>query len=105
MTQLTKQKTLSFRACPPRSRGTSRFHSASILLVLCCLLTTETAKAQGSARPAITGIGSVKVALSDPSGAIGFYIRGLGFGGGLTICNGAGRLCLGVNGQQRIELL
>jgi catechol 2,3-dioxygenase-like lactoylglutathione lyase family enzyme len=33
-----------------------------------------------------------------------FYINQLGFGLGVTVCQGAGPLCLGVNGHQRIDL-
>ena len=79
--------------------------SAAILLALASLFEPGAARPQTPARPAITGIGSAKVALSDPGSAVGFYIRGLGFGGGLTVCQGGGKFCLGVNGQQRIDLL
>ena len=55
-------------------------------------------------RPPIKGIGSVRIALTDPSSFTKFYVRQLGFGGGLTICKGASQTCVEVNKEQRIDL-
>ena len=88
-----------------RSRGISPLCSAVVLLAVAFFLSVTDIEAQTRNRPAITGIGSVKIALSDPGSAVGFYIKDLGFGGGMTVCNGAGRLCLGVDGEQRIDLV
>ena len=55
-------------------------------------------------RPPIVGIGSVRIALTDPSSFVKFYINELGFGGGLTVCNGASNTCVEVNKNQRIDL-
>jgi len=55
-------------------------------------------------RPPIVGIGSVRIALTDPSSFVKFYVNELGFGGGLTVCNGASNTCVEVNKNQRIDL-
>ena len=72
-----------------------------VVLLFCC----ASASAQNQARrPQIVGIGSVRIALSDPTSFFKFYINQLGFGGGLTVCNGASRTCVEVNKNQRISL-
>ena len=60
---------------------------------------------ESSVRPKILGVGSVRIRSSSVQGnAIGFYIQGLGFGAGQTICQGASNMCLEVNKHQRIDL-
>lgn len=74
---------------------------ALFVLVFSCA--SASAQIQRS-RPPIVGIGGVRIALNDPTSFVKFYINTLGFGGGLTVCNGASESCIEVNKNQRIDL-
>ncbi len=76
----------------------------SLLIALLIPFSGTFSQEQKPARPPITGIGSVTIDVQDPSGGVAFYIKQLGFGGGLTVCEGATRGCLGVNERQRIDV-
>jgi catechol 2,3-dioxygenase-like lactoylglutathione lyase family enzyme len=77
-----------------------------ITFVLATLLTGTAAVAQlQPIRRRILGLGSVSIALPESSGAINFYIKQLGFGGGMPVCEGGSRFCLGPSSNQRIDLI
>jgi catechol 2,3-dioxygenase-like lactoylglutathione lyase family enzyme len=76
-----------------------------VMLAVAALLCTPVAAQERPARPQITGIGSVSIDVADNNQAVDFYIKDLGFGAGVTICEGGSRFCLGVNNRQRIDVL
>lgn len=76
----------------------------ALLIVLLIPFSSVLSQSQKGTRPPITGIGSVSIDVQDPNKGMVFYINQLGFGAGLTICEGGSRFCLGVNGRQRIDL-
>jgi catechol 2,3-dioxygenase-like lactoylglutathione lyase family enzyme len=76
----------------------------SILVVLLIPFSSAYSQSPKAVRSPITGIGSVSIDVQDPNKGMVFYINQLGFGAGLTICEGGSRFCLGVNGRQRIDL-
>jgi len=76
----------------------------SLVLALLIPLTATLSQEQKPTRPPIRGIGSVTIDVQDPSGGAEFYIKQLGFARGMTLCEGASRGCLGINGRQRIDV-
>jgi catechol 2,3-dioxygenase-like lactoylglutathione lyase family enzyme len=74
---------------------------AMVLLAFPCV--SVNAQTQPS-RPPIVGIGSVRIALTQPPSFVKFYLNELGLGGGPTVCKGASRTCIELNKNQRIDL-
>ena len=74
---------------------------AIFLLAFSCV--SVNAQTQPS-RPPIVGIGSVRIALSQPTSFVKFYVNELGLGGGLTVCKGASQTCVELSKNQRVDL-
>jgi len=78
---------------------------ACVLAFSSLVVGVPTKPQQSASRPKILGLGSVRITSSYMHGnAIGFYVQGLAFGGGQTLCRGASNMCLEVDKHQRIDL-